>query len=356
MRPWIAWLALVPLSCHGGPGLVALGLVNPAVESDSTSLLRGVQMAVSESGLAGGPAATLEVRGSSGQWGTTGNDAVSLVAEAHVDGIVAPSDGAACHLVLQVSGRTRVPVATLCPDASATETGVPWAVRVVPRTEEQAETLLAAPQPGPSPAWWAVIPADNAGRSVRRDLHKASRVTGVHVDSFLEVGPRDPSLAPLAQTLVAASPGGVLIWLSPPQTGALAAALRGAGYAGRLAGPCTSDSPDFAAAAGSAGAGFLVAEFQSDSGSRSRAAAFEARFLQQFGTRPDFSAASAYDAAKVLIENLGRSTDTTGHRRFPPSQPTGGVTGDLRFDSSGNRTGALQVLVFQNGRFTPLLP
>ena len=99
-----------------------------------------------------------------GQWGTAGNDAVILVSERHVDAIIAPSDGATSHLILQVSGRTRVPVASICSDSSITDAGVPWVVRVVPRTDQEAEALFVAARQSGS------FPARIGGRWSRRDV------------------------------------------------------------------------------------------------------------------------------------------------------------------------------------------
>jgi len=104
-RRLLAWLLLAPLAGGAGAAQVTLGLVAPPSEPDSTSLLRGVQLAVADANEAGGSPVRLEVRSENGQWGTVGNDAVILVSERHVDAILSPSDGDTSHLILQVSGR-----------------------------------------------------------------------------------------------------------------------------------------------------------------------------------------------------------------------------------------------------------
>lgn len=342
-----------PLACAAAASRIALGLVAPPSEPDAAGLVRAVQMAVEESGASPGPRVVLEVRGESGQWGTVGNDAVTLASDRGVDAMIAPADGASSHLVLQVSGRMQVPVASLCPDASVTEAGVPWAVRVVARTDQQALALLAALRPASPGAWWALVAPDRPGRAARRDLAKAARSAGAPPFRFLEAG-ADPAGA--ARQVAAARPGGVLVWLAPAQAGVAAAALRGAGYRGCVAGPCSIDAPQFVAAAGAAADGVMVAEYEGDPGSRARAQRFEERFTARFGERPGYGAAAAYDAAQVLIENLRRAGDTPAYRRFPPQVPTAGVTGELRFDASGNRTGTLRVLACQRGRFVPSTP
>src|SRR5664280_1896750 len=187
-RCLLAWLLLAPFAGGAGVPHVTLGLVVPPTEPDATSLLRGVQLAVAEANETGDAPVRLEVRSEDGQWGTAGNDAVILVSDRHVDAIISPSDGAATHLILQVSGRTRVPVASVCSDSSITEAGVPWAVRVVPRTDQEAETLFAAARrPDRSSLhWWAVVPTGRPGRAIRRDLETAAHVTATRLDQIVD--------------------------------------------------------------------------------------------------------------------------------------------------------------------------
>jgi branched-chain amino acid transport system substrate-binding protein len=318
--------------------------------------LRGVQLAVAEANESGDAPVRLEVRSEEGQWGTVGNDAVFLVSERHVDAMITPSDGGASHLILQVSGRMRIPVASLCSDSSVTYAGVPWAIRVVPRTDQEAEALFAAARRSDcSPLhWWAVVPGGRPGRAVRRDLATAAHVTATPLERIIDGGEPKTDLASLVHLIATTAPDGVLIWLPPSRAGTVAAALRAAGYGGRLAGPTPLDSPEFVAAAGAAAIGLLVTNFRADADLRVRADKFEKQFQRRYDTKPDFSAAAAYDAARVLIETLRRAGDSTGYRQFPLALPTAGVTGVIHFDNSGNRTDALQVLTCQQGRFVPI--
>ncbi len=358
LRCLVAGMLLGPLAGVAAVRPVTLGLVAPPGEWDAASLQRGVQLAVAEANEAGGGPVRLEVRSEEGQWGTVGNDAVVLVCNRHVDAIITPSDGAASHLILQVCGRTRVPVASLCSDSSVTEAGVPWTVRVVPRTDREAEALFAvAPRPGRSPLhWWAVVPAGRPGRPVRRDLESAARVTATPLDRIVEGDDPKTDVASLVSLIVAGTPDGVLLWVAPARAGTMAAALRAAGYGGRLAGPSTLDSPAFVAAAGAAAAGVRVTNFRADADLHARAEQFATQFRQKYGAEPDSRAAAAHDAARVLIDTLRRAGNSAGYRQFPLALPTTGVTGVIHFDNSGNRTDALQVLTFQQGRFVPIPP
>jgi len=356
LRCVLAWLSLVPFAAGAGSRQVTLGLVVPPAEPDAASLLRGVKLAVAEASGSGDAPVGLEVRGENGQWGTAGNDAAALVSDRHVDAIITPSDGAASHLILQVSGRTRVPVASVCPDSSVTKAGVPWAVRVVARTDQEAEALFAAAQQSVRPPlhWWAIVPAGRPGRAVRRDLEAASRFASTPLDRVVDCGEPNTGVGPLVHPIVTAAPDGVLLWLPPSQAGTAAAALRAAGYGGCLAGPSQLDSPEFVAAAGAAATGTLATSFRADAGLRARADRFERQFHQAYNEAPDFSAAAAYDAARVLIGALRRAGNGAGYRQFPVSLPTEGVTGVLHFDDSGNRIDALRVLTCQQGHFAPI--
>jgi len=352
----LACLFLGPVAGGAAPRPVTLGLVAPPSEPDATSLLHGVQLAVADANESGDAPVGLEVRSGDGQWGSVGNDAVVLACDRHVDAIIAPSDGAATHLILQVSGRTRVPVVSVCADSSVTDAGIPWAVRVVPPTDQEAGALFAAAQRPEHPPfhWWAVVPAGIPGRAVRRDLEAAARLTSSRLDRIEDGnGPRaDP--ASLVHLIIAAAPDGVMLWLPPAQAGAFAAALRVAGYGGRLAGPSPLDSSTFMDAAGAAANGVWVVKYRTGAESIARAEQFGIHFRRKFGVQPDASAAAAYDAARVLIETLRRVGEGTGCRGFSFALPTAGVTGILHFDDFGNRLGALEVLSCQKGRFVPI--
>ena len=353
-----ALLLLAPLVSGGGVHPVTLGIVVPPDEYDAASLLHGAQLAVAEANESGDVPVTLEVRGEHGQWGTAGNDAVILACNRHVDAMIAPSDGAASHLILQVAGRTRVPVATVCSDSSVTEAGVPWAVRVVARTDQQAAALFAAARESivPSQHWWAVVPSGRPGRAIRRDLEQAGHANAVALDRIVDIGASNTGPDSVVQMVVAANPDGVLLWIPPAEAGTVVASLRTAGYRGFLGGPGPINAPEFVAAAGAAADGVLVSAFQEDADFRARANAFESRFRDCYHTEPDSSAAAAHDAALVLIKTLSHAGDGAGYRQFPLSLSTEGITGMLRFDNSGNRTGMLRVMTWQRGRLTPVPP
>ena len=91
-----------------------------------------------------------------------------MVLDDGAQALIAPPNGAATHLALQVAGRTAVPVISLCADSSVSRTGVPWMVRIAPTTIEEARFLLAGlisrqPQARRSGSHWCPM----AGPDVR---------------------------------------------------------------------------------------------------------------------------------------------------------------------------------------------
>jgi len=170
------------------PAVVKIGLLLPPSEADAGDILRGAQLGVVMVNRQSGRKVQLIVRGKPGQWGTDGDEAVALALDEDVVALVAPTGGAVVHQALQVAGRTRVPVVSLSADTSVTRTGIPWTIRVGPRTDEEAAAVFAAlrrPAGSPPLRVVAFVPTDRAGREVTNDLQSAARAVQVAwVDSF----------------------------------------------------------------------------------------------------------------------------------------------------------------------------
>jgi branched-chain amino acid transport system substrate-binding protein len=377
-RLWV-WAALL-LAC-AGPGAaqepegspLLIGLLLPPEEPASASLRQGAQLAIEHANHLPGPKAGLIVRGRAGQWGDDGVEAARMVLDDGARGLIAPSGGAASHLSLQVAGRTAIPVVSLCGDSSVTGAGIPWMVRLAPRTIDQARAILAVaplpglPPPGPSATreapppsrrhatrWAAVVPGARAGREATRDLEAAARATGCVLQKPVEVTTNLTAAGTLVRQVLTNQPDGVLLWLDPAPAGRLASLLRAAGFAGRLAGPDQLQSDEFLQAAGPAAEGVVLPTVVRDESSRAVLARFGADYRNRYQSGPDISAALAYDAALLLTHILRKSGTETPHRAFPLVETLPGASGSLAFDREGNRKVTLNLLVCHNGKFTIL--
>jgi ABC-type branched-subunit amino acid transport system substrate-binding protein len=268
-------------------------------------------------------------------------------------GLIAPPNGAATHLALQVAGRTAVPVISLCADSSVSRTGVPWMVRIAPTTIEEARFLLAglkADQSDP-PQWVALVPDGRAGREISLDLNRAASAAQCKLKRICEVSSTLTNLESVTAQVLKEQPKGVLVWLDPVPAGRLTRSLREAGFAGKLAGPSRCNSPAFVAASAQASEGFLVPSIVSDKPGEARLLSFQTAFRQRYGIEADLTAAEGYDATRLLVHLLGKYDSQSLSRAFPLDFSLPGASGDLSFDAEGNRKIALRMLIARRGSF-----
>ena len=359
-RPALLALALMAIAAclHAGETSASadttnlvLGLLVPPEEPAAASLRDGATLGVEQANESAGPRIRLIIRGRTGQWGADGVEAARMVTDDGALALIAPPDGAATHLVLQVSGRTAVPVITLCADSSVSQTGVPWMARIVPSTVEEAKTLFAGVH---AAHWTAVIPDGRAGREAARDLNEAATNSGCSIEKMIEVKASFTNAARLGKHILANHPDAILLWLDPATAGTLARALRTAGFSGSLAGPGRLRSADFATAAGTAMEGFRLPVPVLDKDAATVFHNFTCAFHSRFGHDPDATAAAAYDAAALLIHILRQTGDRPAHEAFPLGFSFTGASGILRFDTQGNRKVNLQLFKGHGGQFLPV--
>ena len=329
---------------------LVIGLLVPPEEPSAASLRDGATLGVEQANQSPGPRARLVIRGRAGQWGADGVEAARMVTDDGALGLIAPPDGAASHLVLQVSGRTATPVVSLCADSSVSQTGVPWMMRIVPRTLEEAKILFTGIH---SSHWSAVIPEGRAGREVTRDLKEAATNSSCAIEKMIEVNSSLTNTARLCKKILANHPDAVLLWVDPATAGTLANALRVAGYAGTLAGPGRLRAADFASMAGDAIEGLKVPGLILEKDAVIVFQNFTKTFRARFGHEPDVTAAQAYDAATLLIHILRQTGDRPAHEAFPIGFSLAGASGILSFDAQGNRKVNLQLLTAHGGQFIP---
>lgn len=329
------------------PSLV-IGLLVPPEEPSAASLRDGATLGVEQANQTAGPHVSLIIRGRAGQWGADGVETARMVTDDGALGLIAPPDGAATHLVLQVSGRTGVPVITLSADSSVSQTGVPWMARIVPRTGEEAKTLFTGIH---ASHWTAVIPDGRAGREVARDLKEAATNSNCAIEKMIEVGSSFTNIVKLCRQILKNHPDAVLLWLDPALAGKLANALRAAGFAGTLAGPGRLRSIDFTTSAVDASEGFMVPAPILNKETATTFQNFTHNFRSQFGHEPDATAAAAYDSATMLIHILRQTGDRPAHEAFLIGFSITGAAGNLSFDAQGNRKVKLQLLKAHAGQF-----
>jgi branched-chain amino acid transport system substrate-binding protein len=344
--PWRAWAMDQATN-------VIIGLLLPPEEAEAASVRKGVLLAVEDANRGPAPKVSVVVRGRIGQWGADAVEAARMVLDDGAQGLIAPPNGAATHLALQVAGRTAVPVVSLCADSSVSRTGVPWMVRIAPTTIEEARFLLAglnAQAPGPQ-HWAALVPDGRAGREVSRDLSRAAAAVQCKLGNIHEVSPTLTNFDSVVAQVLKERPEAVLLWVDPVPAGRLTRGLRDAGFAGKLAGPGRCNSPAFFASSSLASEGFVVPAIVLDEAGEARLLSFQTAFRQRYGIEADVTAAEGYDAATLLAHILRKNDPQSLPRAFPLTFSLPGASGDLSFDAAGNRKLALRLLTARQGRF-----
>lgn len=336
---------------------VKIGLLLPPDEPQARGVREGALLAAEQASPPGVPRTEVLVRGRVGQWGADGVEAARMVTDEGTQGLIAPPDGAASHLSLQISGRTAVPVITLCPDSSVGRTGVPWLLRIVPGTIDEAKALfrgVTSAGSGPTNRWLAVVPEGRAGREVSSDLRQAAQGFPVSLEEALALHRASANAAELVTQVLRTGPAGVLIWLAPLPAAKFAGSLRAAGYRGILAGPSRLQSREFIEAAGSALDGFIIPAIAGDAEGNSRWRAFETAFQRRWGHPPDALAAMSYDATALLAHLLQQPEFRAPPHRLASTFSWPGATGELRFDANGHRQTKLELCQGRRDRFVPL--
>jgi ABC-type branched-subunit amino acid transport system substrate-binding protein len=326
---------------------VVIGLLLPETEPLGLSIRQGALLGIeSLTNNTDYGSATLVIRGATGQWGTDGVEAARMVTDDGAQGLIAPPDGAGSHLTLQVAGRTAVPVISLCGDSSVTQTGVPWVVRIVPRTSEEAKAIFSGCK-SKAKRWIVCVPEGRRGREITHDITEAAAKAGVILQTPIEVKwpITDPSL--FCDRLLTNRAEGILLWLDPIPTASLLKLIRTAGFEGQLAGPSWLRCLEFENMA--AMEGFVMPTPALDEQTNARFKCFASAFRTRFGREPDAMAAMSYDATQLLVEILHRANGRSAHEFFPVDFLFPGVTGVLSFDPQGNRKVELELREGRDG-------
>ena len=360
---WAGWglvlncLVVLPLVLGAETGSeLKIGLLAPPQEADAASVRQGATLGIEWVNRLAGEKAQLVIRGRPGQWGTEGDEAAVLGLDEGVGAIIAPPGGSASHQVMQIAGRTRIPVATLCSDSSVSGSGIPWVVRVVPRSDLEAETIFRGVTNAMGVARWAaLVPEGRAGREGAKDLKKAAEIVGCTLTEPVKLSTREEDWGRDVQKALANRPGGILLWVDSATAARLARFAREGGFRGLLAGPSRLRSSAFVRNAGKAAEGCFIPTMVGPETSSNQLKSFAEAYRKQFGNEPDFMATAAADSVMLLAQLLRGAGEQPPYRLFPLKQEFSGITGQLRFDKDGNRLVSLGLMICREGEFKPFL-
>ena len=336
---------------------IAVGLLLPEIPHERASLSQGAALGIERANQMPGRKARLVTRGQPGQWGSEGNDGATLALDDGVAGLITPTGGMAAHEILQISGRTQIPVVSLCPDSSITGAAVPWAVQIVPDNRQEASAILAGVEKkaGMPLRWAALVPSERAGREPARDLKAAAKVYGRQLLNLVELSTNPLDATKQLDRILASRPQAVLLWIDSATAGRLARELRQSGFSGWLAGPGPLCSATFLTPAGDAADGFVVPSIPGG-GDSDASGGFQKKYRDRFSAAPDRAALMAHDAVLLLVQVARDSGPAPSHRLFPIKKSLQGASGVLRFSANGCRIVPIELLMVKSGEFKPIEP
>jgi hypothetical protein len=322
-----------------------VGFVISSEEAFRASLRRGAELAAARFNATSTRPLQLVIREGAGQWGADGDLAGRLAIDDEVGVLISPPGALAAHQVLQVAGRTQIPVISLNGDDGVFGARIPWMVSLVPGVLEELRLLVGnGGGRGRGPGRWRVLVSSAREESELRRVLGLARERdgweGIEM-TVADVGPGgvrrlepEPKLAAGARELVEKRFEGVVLWLDPDPAMRWAIELRRAGFAGVVGGRSWLRSPHFLLSAGEAARGFRVVT-QRGAGDMGAFPA-ELRGL-------DAAGAAAYDAVGLAVSVLLRAGDKPAHQVFPLPELGSGLTGRWRFDGSGRREDELRL-------------
>jgi len=264
-------------------------------------------------------------------------------------------DGPSTHLAEQIVAKARlVLVSPASTDKTVNLAGVPWMFSALPGDHVAApvigEALLARREP------FVVLAATNHDSHMFLvEFRKFLARTGTRpvFEYGFKSGPCD--FSELAER-VAGSRAGVVVLIAGAADSARAlVTLREKRFAGRVLGGPSMGRRAFLAAVGSNSEGVLIPLLDDPAvGFQSSAAKFQSRF----DVFPDFAAAQAYDATRLLITairkaGLNRACIRDAVRELSPWD---GVSGTIAWDPVGQNLRPAQLGSIRRGRVLPLTP
>jgi ABC-type branched-subunit amino acid transport system substrate-binding protein len=302
---------------------------------------RGALLAIEEANAAGGyqglPFRLLSAWSES-PWGSGVSDLAKLVYDEGVWAILGGVDGTTTHLAEQVVVKARLPlVSPGGTDPGVNFTSVPWMFTLLATDDRIAPILADALLADPAEQTWAVVTtADRDARVTWRALRTALAARGARAPAIHHAIPPAVPVDPgVAADVVRTGVGRVLVLAGARDSARIVRALRSAGFTGRVVAGAPAGRRVFQAEAGPAAEGVLFPlVFDVDCAD---AAAFKRAYEARWGASPDYLAAHAYDAARLVIEALRRAGPNRALVRdaLVALAPWTGAAGAVKWDRTG---------------------
>jgi branched-chain amino acid transport system substrate-binding protein len=317
------------------------------------SVRQGVELALAEANHDGGylglPFRLLS-SWSENPWGSGIGGVTRAVYYDRVWAIIGGIDGPTTHLAEQVAVKARLPlVSPVSSDKTANLANVPWIFSIAPGDHQIAPAIVDSLLQRAHPEHFVLLTATDHDshllfREVRKELH-ARKSALLHHFQF-KAGEVDRNLVRkvlLMQRRIVVLLGGI------EDSARMILALRAEGFSGEVIGGPSMCRTSFLAAAGASAEGILCPVLV---GLGERTCDFVTSFVGLYGKPPDYAAANAYDAARMLVAairtaGLNRARIADALRDLSPWQ---GVSGFISWDPAGQNVRSVRMAAIRNAR------
>lgn len=349
---------------------VNIGFLGPLQNNPESpyglAMLHGTQLAIEQANARGGyhPAGgtapkpyELKVHFDSAQWGASSTEAVKMIFDEHVVGILGSVDGASTHIMLRESLKLEFPIVdTATTDPTVTETRIPWLIHDFPDDRQQGYALASTVFKERKLKRIGIIRTQSryARMGIEKFFDEAKRLGHVPVlEVKFERGDKD--FATQLRMLKNARVDGVVIWAEVPEAALILKQMRAMGMKQPVFGSGRLCYPQLIESAGPAAEGLVTTAVIDPTRIDPAWLQFQKDYRAKFKEDPDGYAAYAFDGINLLINaiekaglNRGRIMDAL---RDYQSHEYDGVAGRLLFDHTLNNIAPLAMARVEGGKF-----
>jgi branched-chain amino acid transport system substrate-binding protein len=354
---------------------VNIGFLGPLENNPESpyglAMLHGAQLAIEQANARGGyrPAGStegkpyeLKIHNDSAQWGASSTEAVKMVFDEHVVGVLGSVDGASTHIMLRVSLKLEFPIVdSATTDPTVTETRIQWLLHDFPDDRQQGYALANVVFKERKLKRIGIIRTQSryARIGVEKLFDEAKRMGHVPVlEVKFERGDQDFSTQ--LRMLRNARVDAVVIWSEVPEAARILKQMRALGMKQPVFGPSRLCYPQMIEQAGAAAEGLVTTAPLDPTRSDPKWLQFQQNYRAKFNQDPDAYAAYAFDAINLFIAavekgglNRGKVMDAL---RDHQGHPYDGVAGRMQFDHTLNNIAPITMARVEGGKFVYTAP
>jgi len=318
----------------------------------------GISLALEETNAAGGYKGIpfeLVVKNDQFLWGTASKVNVDLAYRDKVWAVIGSMDSDSTHIAIRTALKTHLPfinVGANSPDI--TETNIPWVIRCNPDDRQTSYLLVRHIFDEKKLSRVAVLrSADRYGRTGIIEFRDAARRLGhpLPLEILFKLDAEDFSSQ--LERIQASDAQVVVLWAKARSAGRILKQLRARGMKQPVFATDRIVTPAFLAAAGEAAEGVTATYWMNPESAGPRWTGFQERFRARFDREADAFSAYAFDAARLLLEAIGRAGLNRVRIRDElfAFRSYSGVSGSMTFDKTQNNVASPVLAHVEHGHF-----